>query len=167
MSASRPDRPDRPDRPALGPALRRAWIGYQQRVDAAMTDAGFDDRRFPETRILRLCPEGADMTIAQISRELGITRQGAAKIVAELRDRGYVALTPSPADGREKIVTVTAKATAFLDAQQRAARRIEQQLARRLGPDAIDRLYELLEVLGDGDDPRLRSYLRTMRERGV
>jgi DNA-binding MarR family transcriptional regulator len=150
----------------LGPALRRAWIGYQRRVDAAMADAGFDDRRFPEVRILRLCPRGADMTIAQISRELGITRQGAAKIVAELRDRGYVDVTPSPTDGREKIVTVTAKADAFLDAQQRAARRIEAQLSKEMGADAVDSLYRLLDALGDEDEPRLRTYLRSMGERG-
>src|ERR1700722_3509056 len=83
----------------LGPALRRAWIGYQQRLDRAMADAGFDERRFPDGRVLRLCSEPAGSTISNIGRELGITRQGAGKVVSHLDDRGYVSVADSPTSG--------------------------------------------------------------------
>src|SRR5882672_11311090 len=73
----------------LGPALRRAWLGYQRRLDEAMAAAGFDERRFPDGRVLRMCSGPAGATTSQIGRELGITRQGAGKIVGSLRDRGY------------------------------------------------------------------------------
>jgi hypothetical protein len=42
-----------------------------------------------------------ETTISDIGRGLGITRQGASKIVAGLRDRGYLEVTPSAVDGRE------------------------------------------------------------------
>ena len=71
----------------LGPALRRAWVGYQRRLDRAMADAGFDERRFPDGRVLRLCSRPAGSTISSIGRELGITRQGAGKVVSHLHDR--------------------------------------------------------------------------------
>ena len=63
----------------LGPALRRAWVGYQVRVDEEMDRTGFSDRRFPDGRVLRLCSDQAGTTISGIGRELDITRQGAAR----------------------------------------------------------------------------------------
>ncbi len=72
--------------PGLGVALRRAWLGYQLRVDRAMAEAGFGERRFPDGRVLRMCSGEAGSTISAIGRELGITRQGASKVVTHLRD---------------------------------------------------------------------------------
>jgi DNA-binding MarR family transcriptional regulator len=140
--------------------LRRAWVGYQRRLDAAMADAGFGDRVFPDARVLRLCHRD-ETTISAIGRELGISRQGAAKVVAALAERGYVKVEPSATSGREKVVTVTDRAERYLSAQRAAARRIDQQLRRRLGGDGFDTLRELCDALApEGDDVRLRDYLR-------
>ena len=117
----------------LGPALRRAWIGYQRRLDMAMADAGFDERRFPDGRVLRLCSGFPGSTISSIGRELGITRQGAGKVVSHLHDRGYVSVADSPTSGREKAVTLTVSGTRYLEAQRHAVRTIERQLRAELG----------------------------------
>jgi DNA-binding MarR family transcriptional regulator len=117
----------------LGPALRRAWIGYQVRLDRAMADAGFGERRFPDGRVLRLCSGQSGSTISAIGRELGITRQGASKVVGHLRDRGYVVVADSATSGREKSVTLTAIGNDYLQAQRAAARAIENELAATLG----------------------------------
>jgi DNA-binding MarR family transcriptional regulator len=146
-------------RPPLGPALRRAWVAYQRRLDAAMARAGFEDRRFPDGRVLRMCANRPDVTIAAIGRELGISRQGAAKVVNDLRDRGYVTVEPSPTSGREKIVAVTSRAREYLDAQRKAARAIERQLRSQLGDEAFGALDALLDVLGADESMRLRDYL--------
>ena len=105
----------------LGPALRRAWVGYQQRLDEAMAAAGFDDRRFPDGQVLRLCSDPAGATIVAIGRELDITRQGASKVVSRLRDRGYVSIADSSTSGREKSVTLSPHGAAYLEAQRKAA----------------------------------------------
>jgi hypothetical protein len=48
----RADAPQRPRTPVgLGPALRRAWVGYQQQLDEELAKAGFDDRGFPDGRV--------------------------------------------------------------------------------------------------------------------
>ena len=107
----------------LGPALRRAWLGYQLRLDAAMAEAGFGERRFPDGRVLRLCSGQAGSTISAIGRELGITRQGASKVVGHLRDRGYVAVADSTTSKREKSVVLTSHGTDYLRAQRAAAGR--------------------------------------------
>ena len=147
------------ERARLGPALRRAWVGYQRRVDEAMAAAGFDDRGFPDGRVLRMCL-GAEPTISQIGRELGVTRQAAAKAVATLRDRGYVSVEPSPTSGREKVVSLTPKAEAYLAAHGRAVRRIERDLRTELGDDGFTQLFRLLDALGAGEELRMRDYLR-------
>jgi len=145
----------------LGPALRRAWVGYQRRLDEEMAAAGFAERGFPDGRVLRMS-RAAPTTTAQIGRALGITRQGAAKIVAHLHERGYVSVAPSATSAREKSVTITPRANAYLDAQRKAARRIERRLRREVGAEAFDALTALLDALGGAEQPRMRDYLRRM-----
>jgi DNA-binding MarR family transcriptional regulator len=144
----------------LGVSLRQAWVGYRRQLERELAAAGFGDRGFPDGRVLRLCTGGSEVTISQIGRELGITRQGASKIVASLRDRGYVALSPSPTDRREKIVKPTPRALQFLAAQRVAARRIEARVHAQLGDGALDALHQLLEVLGTADQSRASDHLR-------
>lgn len=136
-----------PDEPRLGRALRRALAAYQFRMDAELAAAGFDERRFPQGRVLRICAEPGDTTITDVGRKLGISRQAASKIVADLRGRGYLDVTPSPADGREKILTPTQRATQFLTARREAARRIEAQLRSDHGAGQVDALIASLEAV--------------------
>src|SRR5262249_54631107 len=120
----------------------------------------FADRRLPDGRVLRMCLREPGTTIAHIGRELGISRQGAAKIVHDLRDRGYVTLADSSTSGREKVVTVTPRAREYLAGQRAAAQRIERSVRRRLGPEAVTALDALLDLLGEQGDVRLRDHLR-------
>jgi DNA-binding MarR family transcriptional regulator len=146
---------------ALGGALRRAWVGYQRRLDREMAASGFPNRGLPDGRVLRLCARSDEVTASEIGRELGITRQGAGKIVASLRERGYVTLGSSPGDARQKVITLTPRAREYLAAQRAAARRIEQELTEQVGAEAFESLFALLEALGgDEDQVRMRDYLR-------
>jgi DNA-binding MarR family transcriptional regulator len=125
-----------------------------------MAAAGFGDRAFPDGRVLRMCRDTPGITTAQIGRELGISRQGAGKIVGGLVDRGYVSVEPSSRSARENAIALTPRAFEYLDAQRKAARAIESDLRRRLGPDGFDALDRLLEALGADETVRLREYLR-------
>ena len=151
--------PDGMNQP-LGAALRRAWVGYQRRMDHEMAAAGFGDRRFPDGRVLRICARSDDVTISKIGRELGITRQGASKVVAGLRLRKYVTVNPSATSGREKFVQLTPLAVEYLGALRTAARTIERDLRLELGDERVDSLRLLLDALGGEDQPLLRDYLR-------
>ena len=146
--------------PGLGPALRRAWLGYQLRLDAAVAEAGFGDRRFPDGRVLRLCSGPAGVTIAAIGRELGITRQGASKVVGHLRARDYVAVADSATSAREKSVVLTARGMEYLQVQRAAARAIEDDMRTAVGEEGLSGLRALLDALDPGDQVRMRTYLR-------
>ena len=125
-----------------------------------MAAAGFGERRFPDGRVLRLCSTPPGSTISAIGREIGITRQGATKVVTQLADRGYVVVADSTFSGREKSVTLTARGSDYLDAQRRASQRIEDELRTKLGRAGFTALANLLEALGgDGEQVRMRDYL--------
>jgi DNA-binding MarR family transcriptional regulator len=143
----------------LGSALRRAWLGYQHRLDTAMADAGFGERRFPDGRVLRLCSDTGS-TISAIGRELNITRQGASKLVGQLCDRGYVVATDSMISKREKSVVLTDLGADYLREHRAAARAIEMELRAQLGESALSSLLTLVDTLGQGEQPRMQTYLR-------
>jgi DNA-binding MarR family transcriptional regulator len=144
----------------LGGTLSAAWVAYRRRLDAELAAAGFDDHAFPDGRVLKICGRRGEATISDIGRELRITRQGAGKIVASLADRGYVTVTPSATNGREKAVRLTPRATAYLTAHRRAVRRIESELEKKIGTGAIQNLQLVIQVLGDDDQPRMIDYIR-------
>ena len=144
----------------LGPALRRAWVGYQLRLDAAMAGAGFDERRFPDGQVLRFCSQPTGSTISAIGRELGITRQGASKVVAHLRERGYVSVSDSTTSGRDKSVSLTPRGVGYLEVQRKAIRSIDAQLLSELGEAGFSSLLTLLDALDQGEQVRMRTYLR-------
>lgn len=151
--------------PGLGPlglALRRALAAYRRRLDEEMDAAGYPAGRFPEGRVLVMCAGPEPVTISEIGRRLEITRQGASKIVAGLREAGYVAVTPSPADGREKLVTLTPRTADLLAARARAAEAVEARLRDAVGGDRLAGVLSALDVIGAGtgpaagDEPALR-----------
>ena len=82
------------------------------------------------------------MTLTELAAGLGMTTQGAAKIVAAMTEGGYVRSTPDPTDGR-------AKRLALDDRGRRALRRAralhasyERRLVRRLGEQRVADLRE-------------------------
>lgn len=151
----------------LGPALRAAWVGYRRRLEAELAAAGFADHALLDGRVLRICSRSEDVTVAEIGRELGMTRQGAGKLVAGLSARGYVDLTPSLADRREKLVTLTPRALAYLEAHRSAARRIERDLRDEIGDEAFQALGQLMAALAGAEQPRLADYLSERAQRTI
>jgi DNA-binding MarR family transcriptional regulator len=125
-----------------------------------MAEAGFGERRFPDGRVLRLCSGPAGSTNSAIGRELGITRQGAGKVVEHLRDVGYVTVTDSAVSKREKSVVLTDSGLRYLQAQQAAINAIEAELRTELGAKGFTALFTLADALDDGEQMRLHTYLR-------
>ena len=148
----------------LGPTLRRAWVAYQRRLDRAMTEAGFDERRFPDGRVLRLSAGPTGSTISNIGRELGITRQGAGKVVSHLHDRGYVSVADSPTSGSEKAVSLTVSGDPVPRGPPRRGPDHRASVCERNWERSrSDALHRLLDVLDSGEEVRMRTYIPTGR----
>ncbi|MCV7196447.1 transcriptional regulator [Mycobacterium angelicum] len=131
----------------LGTAMRVAWWSYVRRVDDEMEAAGFPDRSYSILYVFVLYAQPAPITISEIGRLFGISRQAASKVVAELRDRGYVQTTTSTTDQREKVVELTQKANDFMTARLRTAGALDRAIRKRIGDDGLEGLIKGLHAV--------------------
>jgi DNA-binding MarR family transcriptional regulator len=131
-------------------------------MDEELAAQGFTDHRFADRSVLRMCSGPEDTTISQIGRGLGITRQGASKIVAGLSRRGYVTVTASPTSGREKIVRLTGRGAEYRAALRQAAETIERELRAEVGSEELECFCRVLDALSGGEGPMPAGYLREL-----
>lgn len=102
---------------------------------------------------LRAVSQGADST-SELGRELGVTKQAAAKTVAFLLDREYLEQAPDERDARRKVLTVTPRGTELLTVGQQLFDGLRAQWAERIGDDELDRLESHLRRLVSTDTTR-------------
>jgi DNA-binding MarR family transcriptional regulator len=79
-------------------------------VDAAIVELarrGYEDVRPVHDFAMRAIAAGAD-SASELGRRLSISKQSAAKTIAVLQERGYVARDTDPLDARRKRLQVTA-----------------------------------------------------------
>src|ERR1700681_4607510 len=84
--------------------------GFRSLVDAAILELaaqGHGDVRPVHDFAMRAIAAGADNT-SELGRRLAVSKQAAAKTVALLQERGYVARGADPHDARRKRLQVTA-----------------------------------------------------------
>lgn len=141
--------------PAL---LRHARNTYGLSMRAALANAGYDD--IPKNGMyviggLALGAGGAPLS--DLIRDLRISKQSASQLVDALVDGGYLQRAEDPQDRRKQVITLTERGCAAAAAQQAASKRIDSQLARRIGAAGVGKLREALALLikiGHHDDAR-------------
>ncbi|MEA3536681.1 helix-turn-helix domain-containing protein [Rhizobium sp. CC-YZS058] len=89
------------------------------------------------------------LTVSDIARAMGLTRQGVQRVVDLLAAHGHVAFTPNPHHQRAKLVAITEAGRAALALAEQAAGPVDQRLLERIG---ADRLATALAVLGELTD---------------
>ena len=83
--------------------------GFRSMVDAAtaeLASRGFEDFKPIHEFALRAIVAGAD-SASDLGRRTSVSKQAAAKTIAALVERGYVASSPDPEDARRKRLEVT------------------------------------------------------------
>lgn len=108
-----------------------------------LSKAGYDDVRPAHDFALHSILSGAD-SASELGRAMSITKQAAAKTIALLEDRGYVAREPDPADKRRVRLRVTDHGQAMLAEGEAVFDRLRQRLEEQAGPDAVAALEETL-----------------------
>ena len=90
---------------------------------------------------------GADTTSA-LARELGVSKQAAAKTVAFLESEGYVTGGTDERDSRRRRFTVTEKGHALLRTGQEVFDELRDRWAERIGAGELERVEAALVDLG-------------------
>ena len=138
----------------LGILLGLAYAGFAERLNAHLRDQGFDDIGRWYGYVFRLLAAESP-SLSELAAHLGITAQGAMKIVDEMEAREYVQRVPSPDDARVKHLRLAPRGKKALA----AARSFHRTFERDLGAKKAAQLRATLaEIAGDEAmaTPRLR-----------
>lgn len=101
-------------------------------VDRSLVAAGFSDLRRSHGTVFEMLDPGGSR-ITDLARRARMTKQGMGQLVADLEALGYVERRPDPADGRAKIVVLTAKGEAAVAVAVAGLDALEARWTARLG----------------------------------
>ena len=127
--------------------------GFRTLADQAtaeLASRGYEEIRPVHDFALRAILAGAD-NASELGRRMSVTKQAAAKTIAALEERNYVAREPDPADKRRMRLYVTDHGLAMLRAGEEIFDELRQRWERQVGADPVLQLESTLQQLvGNG-----------------
>ena len=123
--------------------------GFRTLVDDATAELarrGFDDVRPVHDFAMRAIAAGAD-NASELGRRMSVSKQAAAKTIAVLAERGYVAREPDPADARRKLLQVTSLGEEVMRQGEAIFDELRDRWLQQIGPDALADLEAHLTAL--------------------
>lgn len=140
-------------------------LAYQTFVDELRADLqarGFSDVGGAFGFVFRALDQ-EDLNLRQLAERLGMTDQGAAKIVNDMEAGEYLERYPDPLDGRVKKLRLARRGLAALAAARRFHQTYERRLAEKLQPADPVGLRRLLEaIVSNSGTEAARARLRSM-----
>jgi len=123
--------------------------GFRSLVDAAIVELahrGHADVRPVHEFAMRAIAAGAD-SAAELGRRLSVSKQAAAKTIALLQERGYVARDPDPIDARRKRLQVTALGFDMLRQGEAIFDQLRNRWEQQIGRAQLESLEANLKAL--------------------
>jgi DNA-binding MarR family transcriptional regulator len=130
--------------PPLVRLLGRALEVLSDRLHEQLVAAGFDDHRMSHDNVMPHIPPGG-ITLAELSRRAGITKQAMAELVQDLETKGYLRRRPDPADRRVRIIEFTERGWSAVRTALDGFASVEKELQSRWGPHNFTLLRQMLE----------------------
>jgi DNA-binding MarR family transcriptional regulator len=147
----------------FGLLLALASRCYIDHLHAKLAERGFTPVRSSFGPVLRALRE-RETTLTSLAAELDVTKQAVNRVVDDMRAAGLVAQRSDPADGRARILALTARGHAMVDAAIEIGSAYEQALAGSLGAgparalrDALEGIVQEAGATGDLAARRVRS----------
>lgn len=120
------------------------------RATAELAERGYEDVRPVHDFALHSILSGADGA-SELARRMSVTRQAAAKTIAALEERNFVARQPDAADRRRTRLRVTEHGLAMLQQGEAIFDEMREQWEKQVGAASVSALEETLRSLvGDG-----------------
>ncbi len=145
--------------PDLGILVLLAYQGFVRQLHDDMATHGFDDLGRSDGVVFRMLSRQA-RTVTELAERLEISKQGAAQIIDDMQERGYVVRTPDPSDARAKLVALSERGWAALAVARRFHRTYERRLTRAHGRESIELLRTVLQTMADTAPEGLDRELR-------
>lgn len=133
----------------LGNLLSAAARTLAAELDAGLAAAGFDDVRAAHAPVFQVIdPGGTRLTV--LAERAGMTKQAMGELVRHLERHRYVELSADPADGRARLVSLTARGWSVIDAGAAVVQRFDHHLDALVGAAEVTRLRTTLLAIIDG-----------------
>ncbi len=87
------------------------------------------------------------MSISESSRVMGISRQAAHKSARHLEELSFIQVEQSQHNKRDKIIVLTEQGRELYHYMEEAKRRVEAQMAEKIGVENVQKLRESLRSL--------------------
>jgi DNA-binding MarR family transcriptional regulator len=124
---------------------RERWIRAMAQRLSAM---GFEDYRRSDPLVMRSL-RGGEVPLGSLAVTLGLTRQGARKVVSGLGERGYARVTSSTVDSRRRIVALTPRGREYLSAVVETLRALNDEVVANVDEEQLSAAYSVLEFIRD------------------
>ena len=124
------------------------------RATAELAERGYEDVRPVHDFALTAVLSGAD-SASELGRRMSITKQSAARMIAVLEERGFVAREPDPDDGRRVRLHVTERGLAMRREGEAIFDEMRGQWEKQVGADTLRRVEDALRRLLGGGPGRL------------
>jgi len=109
--------------------------------------AGYPQKPSHSAVFAQIKPEGSRLT--ELARGANVTPQAMGELVDELEQLGYVVRRPDPTDRRAKLVVLTDRGQACIEAGRTTIEGIEERIAETLGERGRQQLRTMLRKLLD------------------
>jgi DNA-binding MarR family transcriptional regulator len=123
-----------------------AFRCYIDHLHTQLAERGFTHVRSAFGPVLRAL-RARETTLTSLAAELDVSKQAVNRVVDDMRAAGLVSQRGDPADGRARILSLTPRGQAMVDAAIRIGSTYERALARDLGADRARALREALESI--------------------
>jgi DNA-binding MarR family transcriptional regulator len=115
------------------------------RIVDGVVGAGFPQRPAHSAVFAQIDPEGS--RLSELAHRANMTPQAMGELVDQLESLGYLVRRPDPRDRRAKLIVLTARGKACVEAAQVTIAELEDEISRRLGEQGHRQLRLLLEKL--------------------
>lgn len=130
----------------FGVLLALAYVAFVEDLRADLARAGYANLHASFGYVARALAEGP-LTLRDLAQHLGLTSQGALKIIDDMEANGYVDRRPDPDDARAKRLYLTTRGSEALAAARAFHGRFEAELGRRVGPARLKAGRRMLEEM--------------------
>ena len=130
-------------------AVRHVWLGMRAAIEDELTEFGLT---VPQFATLMMLDGSPGLSIAEVARACGTTRQSANEMVAGLEARGLVERSPHPTDRRAHQLHATDAGLEMFAKARPAVRRREDELEAGLSPQVRRTAREWMAALAASCD---------------
>ena len=145
----------------FGILLGLAYQGFVAQLRAHLASRGFPDLGPTVGYVLRAIAD-EPLNQRQLSRRLGITDQGAMKIVDDMERRGFLVRVADPDDARARRLELGPHGKALLRAARRFHASFERRLAAELGTSVATTRRVLEHIVARAPGDAAKGRLRPM-----